>query len=75
MWVDTSSLTDLAPAVSMGEADGDASYGYGWVIDRPYGRDRVAHGGRIDGFTTSLARFPGEQVVIIATFSCTAGRT
>jgi hypothetical protein len=35
------------------------------VIDRPYERDRVAHGGRIDGFTTSIARFLDERVIII----------
>jgi CubicO group peptidase (beta-lactamase class C family) len=55
----------FAPAVGMGEASGDAYYGYGWVIDHAYEHDRVGHGGRIDGFTTSIARYPHEQVVII----------
>ncbi len=55
----------FAPAVGMGEENGNADYGYGWVIDHAYERDRVGHGGRIDGFTSSIARYPNEQVVII----------
>ncbi|MBW4692594.1 MAG: serine hydrolase [Lyngbya sp. HA4199-MV5] len=55
----------FAPAVGMGEASGKAHYGYGWVIDHAYERDRVGHGGRIDGFTTTIARYPHEQVAII----------
>jgi CubicO group peptidase (beta-lactamase class C family) len=55
----------FAPAVEMGEESGNAYYGYGWVIDQAYERDRVGHGGRIDGFTTSIARYPHEPVVII----------
>jgi CubicO group peptidase (beta-lactamase class C family) len=55
----------FSPTVGMGEEDGNAYYSYGWVIDRPYERDRVAHGGRIDGFTTSIARFLDERVIII----------
>jgi CubicO group peptidase (beta-lactamase class C family) len=63
----------FAPAVGMGEESGNAHYGYGWVIDHAYECDasgtrvraRVRHGGRIDGFTTSIARYPNEQVVII----------
>ncbi|GET36732.1 serine hydrolase [Microseira wollei] len=62
---ETSRHAMFAPAVRIGEEDGDAFYGYGWVIDRLYERDRVAHEGGIDGFTTSLARFPSEQMVII----------
>ena len=55
----------FAPAVGMGEESGNAHYGYGWVIDQAYEHDRVGHGGRIDGFTTSIARYPNEQVVVI----------
>ncbi|HEY9695982.1 MAG TPA: serine hydrolase [Trichocoleus sp.] len=55
----------FAPAVEMGEESGNAHYGYGWVIDHAYEHDRVGHGGRIDGFTTSIARYPNEQVAII----------
>lgn len=55
----------FAPAVGMGEESGNAHYGYGWVIDYAYERDRVGHGGRIDGFTTSIARYHNEQIVII----------
>ena len=55
----------VAPAVEMGEESGNAHYGYGWVIDHAYERDRVGHGGRIDGFATSIARYPNEQVVTI----------
>lgn len=63
----------FAAAVEMGEESGNAHYGYGWVIDHAYERDasstrvraRIGHGGRIDGFTTSIARYPNEQIVII----------
>jgi CubicO group peptidase (beta-lactamase class C family) len=48
----------FAPAVGMGEENGNAHYGYGWVIDHAYERERVGHGGRIGGFTTSIARYP-----------------
>jgi len=55
----------FAPMARMGEQESHVYYGYGWVIDRPNERDRVSHGGRIDGFTTSIARYPHEQVTII----------
>jgi CubicO group peptidase (beta-lactamase class C family) len=55
----------VTPAVDMGEENGSAYYCYGWVSDRPYNRERVGHGGRIDGFTSSIARFPHEQAVVI----------
>lgn len=55
----------FAPAVGMGEESGDAHYGYGWVIDQAYERNRVGHGGGINGFITGIARYLNEQIIII----------
>ncbi len=40
-------------------------YGYGWLLDTHYERDRLFHGGGIDGFTTSISRYLDEQITII----------
>ncbi len=40
-------------------------YGYGFRIDEPFGRERVYHGGRIDGFLCWFSRYPEEGTTII----------
>jgi CubicO group peptidase (beta-lactamase class C family) len=40
------------------------NYGYGWGIDKQYGRARYAHGGGINGFATFYARFPEQRAVV-----------
>jgi CubicO group peptidase (beta-lactamase class C family) len=42
------------------------NYGYGWMIDKQFGRPRVGHGGGINGFVTYIARFPEEKLCAIA---------
>ncbi len=41
------------------------NYGYGSGVDRQYGRVRYAHGGGINGFSTSFARFPEDNAVVV----------
>ncbi|MEM1321831.1 MAG: serine hydrolase [Bacteroidota bacterium] len=43
-----------------------ANYGYGWEIDQMHNRTSYAHGGGIDGFSTFIARFPEEDVCVVA---------
>lgn len=40
-------------------------YGYGFRIDEPFGRQRIYHGGRIDGFLCWFSRYLDEKVTII----------
>jgi len=44
---------------------GKGNYGYGWIINKEHGRDLVSHGGGINGFTTSISRYPGEQLCVV----------
>ncbi len=41
------------------------NYAYGLAINQQHNRKVVAHGGGINGFNTSLARFPEEKVTIV----------
>lgn len=59
----------FAPTVSISpdsETEYKAYYGYGWVQDTHYKRNRLAHNGRIDGFSATIARYPESQTTIIA---------
>ena len=44
---------------------GKSNYGYGWIIDKQFGRDRIQHGGGINGFSTFIARYPGEKLCVV----------
>ena len=37
------------------------NYGYGWIIDKKFGRTRYAHGGGIMGFVTDHRALPGRE--------------
>jgi hypothetical protein len=41
------------------------NYAYGWFIDQQFGRQRIHHGGGINGFTTQLVRYPDDQVCVV----------
>jgi len=41
------------------------SYGYGWRIDSVGSHRRISHSGLMDGFATSIARFPDDRVTIV----------
>ncbi len=43
-----------------------ATYGLGWSIDTYRGHRRVAHGGGIDGFITSVVLFPDDDLGLVA---------
>jgi CubicO group peptidase (beta-lactamase class C family) len=46
-------------------SSGYASYGYGWNVGKLYNRDFVGHGGRTEGFASSIRRCPDGQICII----------
>jgi len=50
-------------------------YGYGWGIDKQYGRPRYSHGGGINGFSTFFARFPEEKAVVVVLGNTDFGAT
>lgn len=56
----------FAPTVIADFAGSKGYYGYGWYIDTHCGRDRHVHAGGFSGFRAILARYPREQLVIIA---------
>jgi CubicO group peptidase (beta-lactamase class C family) len=42
------------------------NYGYGWVTDSLYGKQRVSHDGNIPGYKSNINRFPDDEVCVIA---------
>jgi len=44
---------------------GKGNYGYGWIIAKEHGREHFGHGGGINGFTTTISRYPSEQLCIV----------
>ncbi|WP_346939789.1 serine hydrolase domain-containing protein [uncultured Clostridium sp.] len=58
--------TIFSPYANSGErGTEDNDYGYGWFIDKMYGRKRVSYDGGGLGFTTEFHRYINEQVSII----------
>ncbi|RXZ81732.1 serine hydrolase [Paenibacillaceae bacterium] len=43
----------------------DFNYGFGWFLDKRYGRSRVYHGGAYRGFRSELHRYPNDNACII----------
>jgi len=41
------------------------NYAYGLAVNQQHNRKMVSHGGGINGFNTSLARFPEEKVTVV----------
>lgn len=41
------------------------NYGYGWYVGREWGRNHFAHGGRIEGFMSSVDLFPEDGLTVI----------
>ncbi|MCS6816502.1 MAG: serine hydrolase [Blastocatellia bacterium] len=41
------------------------NYAYGWVVTTHLNRKMIGHGGRINGFSTFIARYPDERVVVV----------
>jgi|DewCreStandDraft_5_1066085.scaffolds.fasta_scaffold00029_124 CubicO group peptidase (beta-lactamase class C family) len=40
-------------------------YAYGWIVTTHLGRKVIGHGGRINGFSTFLARYPDDKVLVV----------
>jgi CubicO group peptidase (beta-lactamase class C family) len=41
------------------------NYGYGWRIDSVFGHKRIHHGGSILGFQTHIARYVGDNTLVV----------
>jgi CubicO group peptidase (beta-lactamase class C family) len=41
------------------------NYGLGWAITTMFGRRMIAHGGGINGFSTSINRFPEDRSLVV----------
>jgi CubicO group peptidase (beta-lactamase class C family) len=56
----------FAPLINLSpDVVGSAAYGYGWIVQGDLGRQLVWHGGAIDGFRSSIIRYPDERITII----------
>ncbi len=44
---------------------GGMSYGYGWIIGQQFNQPVLSHNGGIEGFVSSINRFPSKKVTII----------
>ena len=52
-------------AQSRGTLARDASYGYGWFLDRVDGRRRYRHEGTTIGFRNAVQRFPDQDLTVV----------
>jgi CubicO group peptidase (beta-lactamase class C family) len=43
----------------------EEGYGYGWVVSKFRGLATIAHGGGLNGFLSSLSRYPAERVNVV----------
>jgi CubicO group peptidase (beta-lactamase class C family) len=50
-------------------------YGYGYRVNKLFNRRHVTHGGGIEGFSTSINRFPDDRVTVIVLSNNEAGRS
>jgi len=41
------------------------NYGYGWLLEKRFGKEHVYHGGFLDGFNSIYSRWPGDHVCIV----------
>ena len=41
------------------------NYGYGWYVGKEWGRNHFVHGGRIEGFMSSVDLFPEDGLTVI----------
>jgi len=41
------------------------NYAYGWIVQERDGRQIIGHGGGINGFATSIQRFPGDDACVV----------
>ncbi|HLJ56503.1 MAG TPA: serine hydrolase domain-containing protein [Chthonomonadaceae bacterium] len=52
---------------------GEFGYGFGWAIGSAGGHKLIEHGGGTAGFSTDIARYPGEKITVIVLTNCQAG--
>ncbi len=70
--INPTTLADIqSPHMTTGETPdrtdiSQSTYGMGWAIDTYRGHRRVAHGGGIDGFITSVMLFPDDDLGLVS---------
>lgn len=56
----------FTPYACSGETESETNdYGYGWFIEKKYGRNRISHGGGGLGFLTEFHRYDADEISII----------
>ncbi|HEX4349200.1 MAG TPA: serine hydrolase, partial [Verrucomicrobiae bacterium] len=55
-------------------AENQASYGFGWGLDRHRGLREISHGGGLDGFSSFLLRLPDEKFTVAILANALPGR-
>jgi CubicO group peptidase (beta-lactamase class C family) len=63
---ETSKSPMFSPTIIVDLSGSKGYYGYGWYIDTHCGRNRHVHAGGFSGFRAIIARYPSEQLVVIA---------
>jgi CubicO group peptidase (beta-lactamase class C family) len=56
------------------ETSPGSGYAYGWNIGKRFGRQLVGHAGGINGFNTTILRFPADHVTVIVLCNSDNGR-
>ncbi|PYP85444.1 MAG: serine hydrolase [Blastocatellia bacterium AA13] len=41
------------------------NYGYGWFINKQFNRSHIGHDGGINGFNTSISRYPEQKLTVV----------
>jgi CubicO group peptidase (beta-lactamase class C family) len=59
--------------VKLPDGSKTAPYGYGWIISEKRGLRVIRHGGGLQGFQSSLARFPDQKVTVVVLCNAAPG--
>ena len=55
-------------------APGLEGYGFGWYVDKSFGRTRYSHTGSLQGYVSNFMKFPDDSVTIIVFSNIDRGR-
>lgn len=53
----------------------ETGYGFGWNVAAVNGHKHFGHGGAWQGFTSSIDRYPDDELTVIAFYNCTGARS
>lgn len=54
-----------APSTAAVFTDGGFEYGLGWFVRKRHARKLIEHGGSLNGFNSTIAYYPGDQLTVI----------